>query len=69
MIVDWFVIREVLNEQNAVFCEPDDVEKWKAEIVKLLADESRRAKLGNQAQEDVKKFTWLARAEKILSGF
>jgi glycosyltransferase involved in cell wall biosynthesis len=61
------VIREILNEQNAVFCEPDDVGKWKVEIENLIGDESRRVKLGSQAKEAVQKFTWLARAEKILS--
>jgi glycosyltransferase involved in cell wall biosynthesis len=35
-------IREVLNEGNAVFCEPAEIEKWKVEIEKLLADEPRR---------------------------
>jgi glycosyltransferase involved in cell wall biosynthesis len=58
------VIREVLNEKNAVFCKPDDVGDWK-----LLADETCRIELGKQAKEDVLKFTWLARAEKILAGF
>ncbi len=62
------VIREVLNEKNAVFCEPDNVEDWKLGIEKLLADESRRVALGKQAQEDVRKFTWLARAKKIMLG-
>ena len=63
------VIREVLNEQNAIFCEPDDVNDWKLGIEKLLADELRKTELGKQAQEDVQKFTWLARAEKIFAGF
>lgn len=63
------VIREVLNEGNAVFCEPGDVEKWKVEIENLLADESHRVKLGNQAKQDVERFTWLKRAEGILKGF
>jgi glycosyltransferase involved in cell wall biosynthesis len=66
---DLSVIREVLNEQNAVFCGPDDLNDWKSGIEKLLADEIRRTELGKQAQEDVQKFTWLARAEKILAGF
>ena len=60
------VIREVLNEKNAIFCEPDDVEKWKVEIEKLLADEPRRAALGGQARQDVEGYTWLTRAEKIM---
>jgi hypothetical protein len=42
---------------------------WKLGIEKLLADEPRRTELGKQAKEDVQKFTWLARAEKILEGF
>jgi glycosyltransferase involved in cell wall biosynthesis len=63
------VIREVLNEKNAVFCIPDDVDDWKLGVEKLLTDESRRVELGKQAKEDVQKFTWLARAEKILAGF
>ena len=60
------VIREVLNERNAVFCKPDNVGDWRLEIEKLLADETRRVELGNQAKETVKDFTWLVRAEKIL---
>src|SRR5207247_1301120 len=63
------VIREVLNEKNAVFCEPDQLENWRLEIEKLLADESRRVALGNQAKEDVAGYTWLARAERILNWF
>ena len=31
------VIREVLNESNAVFCPPDDVEAWKTALEDLLA--------------------------------
>jgi glycosyltransferase involved in cell wall biosynthesis len=63
------VIREVLNEKNAVFCIPDDVGDWKLGVEKLLTDESRRVELGKQAKEDVQKFAWLARAKKILTGF
>jgi glycosyltransferase involved in cell wall biosynthesis len=63
------VIREVLNEGNAVFCEPDEVGKWKVEIEGLLANEARRVELGKQAKEDVRGYTWVARAERILDGF
>jgi glycosyltransferase involved in cell wall biosynthesis len=66
---DLSVIHEVLNEKNAVFCKPDDVDDWKLGIEKLLADEPCRVELGKQAQENVQKFIWLARAEKILAGF
>jgi glycosyltransferase involved in cell wall biosynthesis len=60
------VIREVLSEKDAVFCEPDDIGKWKLEIEKLLADEPRRIELGKQARQDVEGYTWLARAKKIM---
>jgi glycosyltransferase involved in cell wall biosynthesis len=63
------VIREVLNEMNAIFCAPDDLENWRLEIEKLLTDETRRAELGKRAREEVKGYTWLARAEKIVAGF
>ena len=63
------VIREVLNENNAVFCEPDRVENWRIEIERLLANEARRVELGRQARERVKSYTWLARVQRILDGF
>jgi glycosyltransferase involved in cell wall biosynthesis len=59
-------IREVLNEGNAVFCEPAEIEKWKVEIEKLLADEPRRLSLGKQARTDVSHLTWLRREERIM---
>ena len=62
------VIREVLNENNAVFCKPDDVSDWELVIGELLEDEPRRVALGRQARQDVEGYTWLARAEKIMRG-
>ena len=59
----------MLNEKNAVFCEPGDVEDWKSEIEKLLADKPRRLSLGKQARQDIQSYTWLARAEKIMRMF
>jgi glycosyltransferase involved in cell wall biosynthesis len=63
------VIREVLNEQNAFFCEPDHVGAWTSAVETLLNDESKRAALSGQARQDVQGYTWLARAERILNGF
>ena len=62
------VIREVLNEKSAVFCEPDDLEDWKIGIEGLLTDEARRVTLGQQVQQGIDGYTWLARAEKIMIG-
>ncbi|MCI0556614.1 MAG: glycosyltransferase [Anaerolineae bacterium] len=70
------VIREVLNERNAVFCEPAGVGNleliignWRIEIETLLEDKARRIELGKQARRDVEKFSWLAREEQVLEGF
>jgi glycosyltransferase involved in cell wall biosynthesis len=63
------VIREVLNEQNAFFCEPDHVGAWTSAVEALLNDESKRDALSEQAKQDVQGYTWLARAERILNGF
>jgi glycosyltransferase involved in cell wall biosynthesis len=63
------VIREVLNEENAVFCKPEELIAWKSALETLLHDESRRTTLGAQARQDVQGYTWLARAERILNGF
>ena len=62
------VIREVLNEKSAVFCEPDDIGKWKVGIEGLLADEPRGVALGKQARQDVEGYTWLARGGRIMRG-
>jgi len=63
------VIREVLNERNAIFCEPDEVESWKSEIKSLLDQEAHRIDLGNQARQDVQGYTWVARAKRIMNNF
>jgi glycosyltransferase involved in cell wall biosynthesis len=63
------VIREVLNEKNAVFCVPDNVSNWRLEIQSLLDSETRRIELGNQARREVEGYTWVARAQKIMNNF
>lgn len=63
------VIREVLNEKSAVFCEPDERESWRLGIEKLLNNKARRDELRNQARRDVEGYTWVARAKKIMTNF
>jgi glycosyltransferase involved in cell wall biosynthesis len=62
-------IREVLNETNAVFCEPGDLETWMFAIVSLLADETRRSSLGRQAAANAGEFTWVKREGRIMYHF
>ena len=59
-------IREVLNDENAVLCEPGDFRKWKVGIETLLADEPRRIKLKTQARKDVEMFSWKKREERVM---
>ena len=63
------VIREVLNEQSAVFCQPDKVGEWRLVIESLLGDEDRRTRLGLQARRDADGYTWVARAQRVMNGF
>jgi glycosyltransferase involved in cell wall biosynthesis len=63
------VIYEVLNEKNALFCEPGNVDAWERTLRALLNDEPRRLALGAQARKDVAGYTWDARAERALEGF
>lgn len=63
---DLDVIREVLNEGNAVFCEPGDIGKWKAAVESLLGNELRRRELSAQARNDVEELTWVKREEKVM---
>jgi glycosyltransferase involved in cell wall biosynthesis len=63
------VIREVLDETRAVFCPPADTTAWKAAILALAAEPTRRAELAANARAEVEKFTWLKRAHRALEGF
>jgi glycosyltransferase involved in cell wall biosynthesis len=61
------VLREVLNERNAVFCAADDLESWKAGLSALLQNPARMQALGQQALQDVQPFSWKSRAELTLA--
>ncbi|MBT4310212.1 MAG: glycosyltransferase family 4 protein [Anaerolineae bacterium] len=63
------VIREVLNEDAAIFCPPDDVDAWHAAVTRLLDDDALRDKLAENAYALVGENTWLARQKKILAAF
>ncbi len=66
---DLSVIHEVLNDENAIFCEPGDADTWERALRALLADEPRRLALGAQARKDVARYSWVARAERTLEGY
>jgi glycosyltransferase involved in cell wall biosynthesis len=61
------VIREVLNEANAVLCPPEENRAWAQALERLIADPVRRQELGRSALQDVQKYTWLRRAQNALA--
>jgi glycosyltransferase involved in cell wall biosynthesis len=63
------VIREILDEQNAVFCPPEDLSAWKDALEKLLGSPERREILAQHARSDAERYTWIARSQKALQGF
>lgn len=63
------VIREVLNERNAVFCPPEDFPAWKTALTDLFRSPTKIKTLGLQARKDATQFTWQTRAEKALRHF
>lgn len=62
------VLHEVLNEHNAIFCEPEDLAEWQLGLWRLASDESLRRKLGTQAAVDAAQYTWRERASRALDG-
>ncbi len=63
------VLHEVLNDENAAFCPPEDLQGWKNELSALLANRERMSHLGNNARRDAQNYTWRLRAERILADF
>lgn len=66
---DTLVIREVLNEQNAVFCPAEEIEAWILALKDLLGDQDQRQRLGRQAVQDVQQYTWEKRVKNTLQNF
>jgi glycosyltransferase involved in cell wall biosynthesis len=62
------LLREVLNESNAILVPPDDTAGWTLALKKLQADKILASKIGAVAQKDfLEKYTWQKRAEFILA--
>lgn len=57
-------IREVLNDDNAILVKAGDPGELLRGVTQALLDEKNER--GVQAKEDVRQYTWIARAKKIL---
>jgi glycosyltransferase involved in cell wall biosynthesis len=62
------VLGEVLTAENALILPPADVDAWLAAIEKLRAQPKLREKLGGAARQTAQRYSWEARAERILAG-
>jgi len=61
------VLREILDETNAVLCPPDDTEAWCEAINRARNDPSWAEKIAEKARSDVERYTWRNRVRRILS--
>ena len=62
------VIREVLDDSCAVFCEPEDVDSWSAGLETVLKNTDLRRQLAHEAKRRSENYTWQKRAEIFLNG-
>ena len=62
------VLREVLNEKNAILCPHDQPEIWANALVKLQSEPLFRQELGLQAKKSFEhSYTWEIRANNIIN--
>jgi len=60
------VIREILNEENAILVEPENPKALAEGIKKALEDYNLATKVAKKAYKDVWEYIWEERARKIL---
>lgn len=60
-------IREVLNENNAIFVIPDSPEDMARGLVAMLVETQGKSTLSKQALIDVEQYSWQKRAQNILA--
>lgn len=60
------VFREVLDDETALFCEPEEPGSWIAALRSLLTDSQKAASMAKAAHEKSTRYTWSKRANKIL---
>lgn len=61
------VLREILNDENAMLLPPEDTGAWRDAIKKAMNDDEWRTRLANRARKDVNKYSWRNRVNVVLS--
>lgn len=62
------VIREVLDEEHALFAPPEDLPAWVSALERLAGDEELRVLLALRTRRLAERYTWLERERKCLEG-
>jgi len=63
------VIHEVLNEETALFCPPEDLSAWKKALLRVREDSELCNTLAEAGRQAAQAYTWHARAQKALRDF
>lgn len=66
VVSDLSSMRDVLDESQALFVEPDDASALASGIAELLGDEARREAMAAALRAEAEQHTWTARARRIL---
>lgn len=59
-------LREILNEENAIFFKPDDPTDLALKIREILSDPARGERIAERAFLDVQEHTWVKRGNRII---
>ncbi len=59
-------LREILNEKNCLFFEPDNPESLAQGIIELIKNPTKGMRISQNAYNDVKKYSWTNRSKNIL---
>lgn len=63
------VIKEVLNDERAIFAQPEDISSWQKALQMLIQEPKLRKKLGSIVVQEAGQYSWMQREKKILAGF
>ena len=60
------VLREVLDETNAVLCDPEDLDAWHTAVLHAQREPDTRKRLADRARSDAEKYAWRNRVRHVL---
>ena len=63
------VLREILDDTNAVLCDPDDIPAWRNALQRAKIDAEWSLSLAVNASAKVENFTWKRRVQNIFHDF